>query len=92
MSNISTRTVTFNPNVQVVYANNAVASRQMNPDGGFYDAAMEMYQEDDDAASLDFDTDGGADGTFFDALQEQASGLGDIGNGNDYFQSLGYVF
>lgn len=88
--------VSFNPAIQVVYPDGAILVRQMNLDGGFYDAEMDVY--DDDCESLDLGREDDEDGnTFWDAVQDQIQvddGLFPMSLGTDdetYFQSFRLV-
>lgn len=64
--------ITFNESVTLYDPDGSVSVRQMNPNGGFYDAVEELYEDDDSLHLSDVDDAGGDDGDcFLDALQEQ---------------------
>ena len=82
--------VCFSSNIQVLNADDTVSIRQMNPDGGFYDAALLTY-EDDGSFSLGRDND--EDGqVFLDALQDLTEDNilpRSPSGGNNYSQNTG---
>jgi hypothetical protein len=91
--------VSFNPMVQVVKADGSILNCPMNLSGGFYEAKIGAY-DDDDAGSLDFgrsevDDDGM---TFMDAVQNQINEDDEMfpmsvgGPDDTYFQSFRLVF
>jgi hypothetical protein len=88
--------VSFSSTILVVNADDTVSIRQMNFDGSFYDAAMDLYEDDNSAESLDLGTsaaegDDADDGmAFLDAVQHQIRDNedDDPGNDDDYFQSF----
>lgn len=57
----------FNEKIEFVDVDGTLSYRLMNPDGGFYDAQQELYEED---VSLHL-SDSDSDGAFMDALQDQ---------------------
>ena len=97
--------ISFNESITLYDVDGTVTVRHMNPDGGFYDAAEELYEEDvslhlseSDDVGLD-DDDDGDDGGFMDALQEQLKqddsslldedAFSDGGGSEGYFQGSG---
>jgi hypothetical protein len=75
--------VQFSSTVQVYNADHIMSTRPMNPDGRFYDAQMEAY---DDDGSLTFGPDDNNEDerAFMDALQHQTR-EGNGGRGHSYF-------
>jgi len=64
--------LSFNESITVVDPDGTVYHRQMNPDGGFYDAVEELYYEDDGSLRL---SESGSDGSLH--LGESGDGAGE---------------
>lgn len=87
--------VSFNTTVQVVNADDTISMRQMNVEGGYYDAETEVF---DDDGSLSFRLDHSLSDedqmTFMDAMQENGANCdlspsSFISDTNSYFRSTG---
>ena len=68
--------IKFNESITIFDVDGSVTHRNMNPDGGFYDAVEELHYEEDAELSLhlsdtDDSNDDDDDDCFLDALQEQ---------------------
>jgi len=67
--------ISFNESITLYEPNGSITVRNMNPDGTFYDAEQELYEED---GSLHLSENNEGELSFMDALQEQLNGDDEI--------------
>lgn len=92
--------VNFSSTIEVLNGDNTVTIRPMNPDGGYYDAEMEVYDDDEGSLSYRMAEDDDEDMSFLDAVQDNVPeptapdalltpDSPALSTGSDYFRSGG---